>query len=204
MKKPLIIIGAGGHGKVVLDAAIKAGYNVAGFLDDTPGKDNVLGFRRVGTFSDVGKFIGSNVFVCAVGDNSVRSKFDSLYEAEWATVIHPTVQIALDAKIGCGTVAIAYSVVNASANVGRHCIINSGTVIGHDCIISDYSQISSNATICGGVRIGKGTWIGAGATVKNGISICEDVIVGAGAVVVRDITKKGTYIGVPAKLEEIY
>ena len=199
MHKPLIIIGAGGHGKVILDAAIKAGFTVAGFLDDALEKD-ILGFCSLGMVSDINKFADSHVFVCAIGENSVRLKLDISNMVEWATIIHPAAHIGLDVVIGNGTVVMAGAVVNVAAQIGRHCIVNTGAIIEHDCTVLDYAHISPKAVICGGVKVGEGAWIGAGAVIKDGISICADAIVGAGAVVLKDITKKGTYIGVPARL----
>ena len=199
MCKQLIIIGAGGHGKVILDSAIKAGFDVAGFLDDVPVKKDILGYSYLGSVSDIDKFAATHLFVCAIGANLIRKNIDTTKEIEWATIIHPAAHIGLNVEIGNGTVVMAGTVINASARIGRHCIINTSAVVEHDCVVSDYTHISPNATLCGGTHVGEETWIGAGVTIKAGVSVCEGVIVGAGAVVVKDITEKGTYIGVPAR-----
>ena len=199
MFKSLIIFGAGGHGKVILDSAVKAGFAVEGFLDDMIDKKNILGFDYLGTISDINKFAANYVFVCAIGENVARQKISTLKGIKWVTIVHPAVQIGLDVEIGSGTVVMAGVVINTSSRIGRHCIINTGAVVEHDCIISDYAHISPNATLCGGVTIGKGVWIGAGAVIKNGVSVCAEAVIGAGAVVVKNITEKGTYIDVPAK-----
>jgi sugar O-acyltransferase (sialic acid O-acetyltransferase NeuD family) len=199
MCRSVIIIGAGGHGKVVIDAAIKAHFTVAGFLDDALSKVEVLGVRRLGALSDIQKFAKTNTFVCALGANQVRHKFDLSETAKWTTVIHSSAQLGLGVKIDKGTVVLANAVINASAQIGRHCIINTGAIIEHDCSVSDYAHISPGAVLCGGVKIGEESWIGAGAVVKNGVSVCSGVIVGAGAVVAKDITEAGVYVGVPAK-----
>lgn len=199
MYKSLIIIGAGGHGKVILDLATKAGFTVDGFLDDVPIKGDILGYHYLGTVSDIDKFADDHIFICAIGENSARMRIDKSKEVEWATIIHPNANIGLDVKIGEGTVVMAGGVINASAYIGRSCIINTSAVIEHDCVVSDYVHISPGAVLCGAVQIGELSWIGAGVTVKNGVSIYSGVIVGAGAVVVNDITEKGVYYGVPAR-----
>jgi sugar O-acyltransferase (sialic acid O-acetyltransferase NeuD family) len=199
MFKPLIIIGAGGHGKVVLDAALKAGFTVSGFLDDVPIESEINGIKHLGMVSDVKKYAKSHSFICSIGDNSIRRDVVSFEDVEWATIIHPSVQIGIEVEIGLGTIVMATAIINISTQIGSHCIVNTGAVVEHDCIVSDFVHISPNATLCGGVNIGEKTWIGAGAIVKNDLSICENVIIGCGAVVLKDITEKGTYIGVPAR-----
>ena len=202
MLKPLIIIGVGGHGKVVLDASIKAGFSVDGFLDDAIEKSGFFGVKRIGTVSDFRKYIKTHVFICAIGDNDIRQKIAGSMDVEWATIIHPGAQIGIDVKIEPGTVIFAGSVVNASAKVGRHCIVNTAVLVEHDCMISDFVHLSPNATICGNVSVGSMSWIGAGATIINGVSISAEVIIGCGSVVVKSISERGTYVGVPARLQD--
>ena len=92
------------------------------------------------------------------------------------------------------------SCINADARIGKHCIINTGSIIEHDNILNDFVHISPNATLCGTVKIGKYSHIGAGVVVKNNINITQKCIIGAGAVVVKDVQQEGTYVGVPANL----
>ena len=94
---------------------------------------------------------------------------------------------------------MANAVINSSAKIGKHCIINTGAIIEHDNIIEDFVHVSPNATLCGTVKVGEETHIGAGTTVKNNINICKKCTVGAGAVVVKDIEEEGKYIGIPVK-----
>ena len=185
---------------MILNSAIKAGFTIEGFLDDNPIIKDIFGFHCIGTVSDINNFIIDHLFICAIGKNSIRMKFDSINKLEWATIIHPSANIGLDVEIDSGSVIMAGVAINPSSHIGRHCIINTNSVIEHDCMISDYVHISPGAILCGDVFIGKETWIGAGAVIKNGVSICANAIIGAGAVVVKDINIKGKYIGVPAKI----
>lgn len=199
MRNRLVIIGAGGHGKVVADLAVKNGYTDIVFLDDhATGK--CLQYPILGTSAETEALHDGNTdFVLAIGNNAARKKTAEAHPVNWVSLVHPSAQIGLGVTIGSGTVVLAGAVINACATVGRHCIVNTCSVVEHDDRIGDYVHLSPNAALGGTVRIGEGTHIGIGATVKNNIEICEGCTVGAGAVVVKQITEKGTYVGVPAK-----
>lgn len=190
MNKKVIIIGAGGHGKVIFDILTASGDIVAGFLDDDPAKD------VLGKVSDYYKFHDVE-FVIGIGNPRTRERI-SRSECKWYTAIHPTAVISPSAIIGEGTVVMANAVINANTTIGKHCIVNTSAVIDHDNNLSDFVHVSVGAKLGGTVCIGKNTWIGIGAVVSNNLNICEDCMVGAGAVVVKNIESPGTYYGVPA------
>lgn len=202
MKNRLIIIGAGGHGKVIADHALKNGYTDICFVDDHATGD-CMGFPIVGTSAVIESLNdGRTDFIIGIGNNAVRKKIAEKYNVNWVTLLHPSAQIAVHVSIGKGTVVMAGAVVNACANIGEHCIINTSAVVEHDNVIRDYVHISPGARLGGTVQIGEQTQIGIGVSVKNNIKICEHCIVGAGAAVVKDIQKMGTYIGVPARIKK--
>ena len=198
MNKRVIIIGAGGHGKVVADIVIKSRDKFLGFLDDSTSGE-IRGFPVLGKVSDYERF-GDAEFVVAIGDSEVREKLADSLRAKWYTAIHPNAVISsLGVEIGEGSVIMATAVINSGAKVGRHCIINTSAVVEHDNVIGDFSHISVGAKLGGTVNIGKHSWIGIGATVKNNTNICDNCLIGAGAVVINDIRESGTYVGVPAR-----
>lgn len=200
MSNRLVIIGAGGHGKVIADIALKSEYTNICFVDDNS-KGSCLGFPIIGTTEFLYELNdGMTDFVIAVGNNDIRKKIAEDYDVHWASLIHPSAQIGINVSIGVGTVVMSGSVINPSAVIGQHCIINTCAIVEHDNIIEDYVHISPNATLGGTVHVGMGTHIGIGVTVKNNINICDNCKIGAGAVVVRNIEEKGTYIGVPVKM----
>ena len=207
MNKNVIIIGAGGHSKVIADIIVKSQDNVLGFLDDNISIDTIIikekNLKVLGKIEDGIKIKEQNrevEFVIGIGNNKTRKSIAGKYpNLNYYTAIHPSSQIALDVKIEDGTVIMANTCINTSATIGKHCIINTGAIIEHDNIIEDYVHISPNATLCGTVKIGELTHIGAGSTIKNNINICSNCIIGAGAVIVKDINEEGTYVGVPAK-----
>lgn len=195
----LIIIGGGGHAKVVADIALLNGYKILGFLDDNPDITKLLDFDRLGRIDDAHLFADKAEFMLAIGNNSIRKNIAEKFSLNFATLIHPTAIIGSQVKIGKGTVVMASAVINSSAKIGEHCIINSASIIEHDCTIGDFTHISPNATLCGTTRIGDTCHIGAGATVINNKCICDNTIIGAGAVIIEDIEATGTYIGFPAR-----
>ena len=191
----LIIIGAGGHGKVIADIAIKNGYKDIAFLDDNGEIKECAGFPVIGKIKEVNSIDGDKII--AIGNAMIREKIQK--ELEVITLIHPDAVIGRRVKIGDGTVVMAGAVINSDTVIGDGCIVNTSSSIDHDCMIDDYSHIAVGAHLCGTVKIGKGTWVGAGATINNNISICNECTIGAGAVVVKNIDVSGTYIGMPAQ-----
>ena len=195
----LIIIGAGGHGKVIADAALKNGYTNICYIDDHATGD-VMGFPIIGTSADIERLNdGSTDFIIGIGNNEVRKTIAETHNVNWVSIVHPSAQIAFNVEIGKGTVVMANAVVNVCATVGEHCIINTGAIVEHDNVIENYAHISPNVALGGTVRIGSLTHVGIGATVKNNIDICSDCTIGAGAVVVKNIKEPGTYVGVPIR-----
>lgn len=207
MNKNVIVIGAGGHAKVIADIIDKSKDIVVGFLDDNKTKGNIIikekQYKVIGRIDDCRKIQLESPeieFVIAIGNNKVRKQIAERYkDLKFYTAIHPSSQIALDVEIGEGTVVMANTSINTSAKIKKHCIINTGAVIEHDNILEDYVHVSPNATLCGTVQIGELTHVGAGTTVRNNISICHDCIIGAGSVVVKNINEPSTYIGIPAR-----
>ena len=204
MHKKVVIIGAGGHAKVIADIIEKLGDEIIGFLDDKIEKNTIIikDYKVIGDLNNRFTLAIANSdyeFITAIGDNKKREEISKSPNLKFYTAIHPSAQIGLDVKIEEGTAIMANVCINSSARIGKHCIINTGAIIEHDNIIENYVHISPNATLGGTVKVGKLTHIGIGATVKNNVTICKNCIVGAGAVVVKNIEKEGTYIGVPAR-----
>lgn len=200
--KKVVILGSGGHAKVIADIVNKSGDKIVGFLDNNVKcGQTFLGYPILGSDLDYVRFKDC-YFVIAIGNSKVREKiYKKMKNVNWYTAIHPNASISsIGVEIGIGTVVMSNAVVNTDAVIGKHCIINSSSTVEHDNIIDDFVHISVGVKLAGHVLIGKHTWLGIGATVRNDISICDDCVIGAGAVVVKNIIESGTYIGVPAKL----
>lgn len=197
----LIVIGAGGHGKVIADIAEKCGYSDIAFLDDNAALSSCGGYAVLGTGKDAAKY-GDADFIVAVGNAALRRKIQTQCAEQGlriVSLIHPSAVLASRVCVGEGTVVMAGAVVNPDAVIGRGCIVNTCASIDHDCRIGDFSHISVGTHVCGTVTIGDNAWIGAGATVSNNVTIAADCVIGAGAVVIEDLPQAGTYVGVPAR-----
>lgn len=208
MHKKVVIIGAGGHAKVIADIVIKAQDILLGFLDDNleKGKKIICDYYVLGEIQEALKLQkqDENIeFFIAIGNNEIRKEISNKYKLNYYTAIHPNAQIGLDTTIGEGTAIMANACINSSAKIGKHCIINTGAIIEHDNLIEDFVHISPNAALGGTVKIGENTHVGIGSAIKNNINVCENCKIGAGAVVVKDIKEQGTYVGVPAQKKGI-
>lgn len=192
----LLIIGAGGHGKVVADTARSSGYDDISFLDDAwPEKLNNGAWQVRGRPA-----ISDSPTFCAVGNNIARETIFSTFELGDAPVLaHPSTIVSPTSQIGNGTLLVAGAIVNADARIGRGVILNTACSIDHDCEIADFAHISPGARLAGGVKVGRRSWIGIGAVVREGIHIGDDVVIGAGSVVVTNIENGAKVCGVPAR-----
>jgi acetyltransferase EpsM len=204
MNSLLLIWGAGGHGKVVLDVARSTGrFERIAFLDDD---DTKAGLTFCDCQIEVGheelhRFTGSG-FVIAVGDNRTRARCFSRALGNGlspAALVHSTAVIAPSASIGSGTVVMPGAIVNAGAVIGEDCIINTGAIVEHDCRIESHVHISPRVVLGGAVSVGSFAHVGIGAVVLPGAVVGEAAIVGAGAVVLKEAPARCTVVGVPAK-----
>lgn len=200
----LAILGASGHGKVVADTAILAGWDEVVFFDDAWPKLTCNGDWPVtGTGEDL--LSASSQFdgvLVAIGNNEIRStRQRELINANLkvVTLVHPSAFVSPYANLGAGVVVFANAVINAFARVGLGCIVNTGAVVEHDCVIGDFSHLSPNAVLTGGASTGVEVWIGAGASVKQLVHIGDGVTVGMGSAVLRDVPAGQTVVGVPAR-----
>lgn len=192
----IVILGAGGHGRVAADIAELCCYDDIQFLDDAdiPG--------TAGRIADHMRYAEEADFFVAVGNNIVRHNFQQMLQRNGCNVvslIHPDAVLGSNVGIGTGTVIMAGVIVNAGAVIGNGVILNTSCSVDHDCRIGDFSHVSVGAHLAGTVTLGNRVFIGAGATVINNITVTDECIVGAGAVIIRDISDKGTYAGVPAQ-----
>ena len=199
-----MILGAGGHGAVVAEAAILSQeWESVGFLEDDPSKGTeVVGCPVLGNLSLLTKFLdGDYRMFVGLGDNQLRGEVLSSIEDQGgvpANIVHPSAVVSPSVAIGAGSAVLAGVVINARASLGRGCIVNTCASIDHDCVLQRSVHISPGAHLAGCVTIGSNSWVGIGASVREGISIGKNAIVGAGAAVVSDVDDGAMVGGVPA------
>lgn len=204
MRKDLLLFGAGGHAKVIIDIIKENNeFNITNVVDKNTNQNKLLSIPIINE-NDILDNINKNFYTfIAIGDNLIRKKlFLNMNQkcANIINVIHKSAIISKEAQYSFGNVFMPRSVVNSNTVIGKNCIINTGVIIEHDVIIGDHVHLSPGAIIAGGVEIGDCTHIGIGANIIPGIKIGQNAIIGAGAVVIDDIPDNCTAVGVPAKI----
>jgi sugar O-acyltransferase (sialic acid O-acetyltransferase NeuD family) len=203
----LLILGAGGHGKVVSEIAqLMKQWEEIAFLDDREDISEVLGIPIVGKLADLPALKSEYEYAfVAIGSNTARLKWTeklNQYAFKIPILIHPSSTVSGKSTIGEGTVIMAGAVINTDAIIGRSCIINTASTIDHDCILQDGVHTSPGTHLGGTVKIGERTWICIGATIINNINIGCDSVIAAGAVVTRDVPSNVLVAGVPAFIKD--
>ncbi|WP_299735219.1 acetyltransferase [uncultured Endozoicomonas sp.] len=208
MNKKLLILGAGGHARVVADCALAMGiWSSIAFLDDRyPELSLINDWPAIGRIADLESFISEySEMALGVGVSYESLRLELIIRgqqvgAKFPAIIHPSATISPFSKIGEGSVVFAGVVINVNASIGSGCIINTASSIDHDCLVGDGSHISPGALLAGGVTIGEKAWVGMGAKVLQCISVGPESVIGAGAVVLSDVPANSKAVGVPAKL----
>lgn len=205
----ILVFGASGHAKVVLDLIEKASKcDVGGLFDDNRALlgSTVLGYEVMGDKDELLAQTGTlkeYPVVVAIGNNAIRVRVAAELIANkkhlCEALIHPSAQIAHGVQIGRGSVVMAGAIINADACVGSNVIVNTGATIDHDCIIGDGVHVAPGVTLCGGIKVGENTLVGAGAVVSPNLRIGSNVTIGAGATVLQDIEDGLTVVGSPAR-----
>lgn len=192
MPADLIILGAGGHARVVIDALQRLETNVVGICDPTlpAGSPGPLGVLGLGGDEVLERYDPGRVqLVNGIGSAGEPSRriaiFRHLTAKGWrfASVIHPSAVIGGDCRIGSGSHVMAGAILQAGTRIGENVIINTSASVDHDCLISDHVHIAPGATLCGGVTVGMGTHVGSGAVIIQGAAIGENALIGAGTVI---------------------
>ena len=198
--KSLVLIGSGGHASVVLDAArLMQQWDSIIILDQTK-VGIVLDVHDV--YANRHQYKPTHEFFVAIGDNQTRQKVMSELTDEGfllTTIVHPSAIVAESVLIEEGSCVFAGVVLNPYVTIGKGVIVNTGARLDHHNHIGDYSHVCPGSVLAGEVTVGSLGFIGTGASISNQINITSNVIIGAGGVVIADITKPGTYVGVPAK-----
>lgn len=208
MNYPVIILGAGGHAKVLIDALRLRSVEVLGLTDADPGKKGqlLLGVSVIGSDEEIAKYPAETVrLVNGLGSVGVGPNRGRLFERfksdgyQFANVIHPSAIIAPDVILSEGVQIMAGAIVQTGSRIGNNVIINTRAAVDHDCHVGDHAHISPGVTFSGGVLVGENTHVGTGATVIQNIRIGCNCLVAAGAVVVRDVPDGAKVVGVPAR-----
>lgn len=203
---PIIVIGGGGHAKVLVSTLLFCRRSILGFVDLISAVPPLLGIGCIGT--------DAAVLLHAPGDvrlvNGVGSAASTVHRRDvydrftqegycFSTVIHPSAILAPETQIEDGVQIMAGAILQPGSSIGRNAILNTGAIVDHDCVVGAHAHIAPGAVLSGSVHVESGAHIGTGACIIQGITIGAGSVVAAGAVVIRDVPSGVTVAGVPAK-----
>jgi sugar O-acyltransferase (sialic acid O-acetyltransferase NeuD family) len=207
MSLPVIVLGGGGHAKVLIDALLLLHREVLGYTDAGGEGTTILGLFRLGDDKKILEYDPKGLkLVNGVGSISSVSLRRRLYEQFrrkgycFESVIHPSTTISLDVRFGEGVQIMAGAVVQAGSRLGVNTIINTGALVDHDCDIGAHVHIAPGAILSGNVHIEDGALIGMGARIIQGLAIGAKSVIGAGSVVIGNVPEGVTVVGVPGKI----
>lgn len=208
----VVILGAGGHAKVLLSLLQAVGADVRGVCD--PG----LAAQSVATWRGIAVLGGDEALdrldpasiglVNGMGQVVGSSRRQDLFEALRAkgfgfpALVHPAAWVDPSVMLQAGAQVMAGAVIQPDSTIGANTIVNTGARIDHDCIVGEHVHVAPGAVLCGGVNVARGAFIGAGSTTIQGVSIGESCIVGAGAVLVRDLQAGYLVVNSPVRINE--
>jgi UDP-perosamine 4-acetyltransferase len=204
----IVIVGAGGHGKVVLDILRAAGrVEPAGFVDSSAERagKTIGGLPIFGPANVLPKLWqrGIRSAIVAIGDSRARQQYAAILREQrfdLINAIHPTASISPTAILGRNVVVAAQVAVCTEARIADSVILNTACVVDHECEVGEGAHICPGAHLAGRVRVGRSAWVGIGANVIQCLSIGDGATVGAGAAVIRDVPAYATVVGVPARV----
>lgn len=203
MNQKLLILGAGGHGRVCADIAESMQkYEEIVFLDDQDHSKTMERYGIIGRIQNLDRFIVPNWdYFVGIGNNTHRERFVEYLlqrRCSIANLVHSSAIVCKSATlIGVGSLLCEGVIVKSNAIIHKGSIINTGTIVEHDCEVGQYVHLSPNVTLGGTVSVGKNSWIGIGATIINNIRVGDNCVVGAGSVVIHNVQSDSKVVGVP-------
>ena len=201
--KNILIIGAGGHSRVVISILQEMGnLNVVGVFDPrfSGEEENILGCSVLGHPSAISNYPPSDhSIVLAIGSNSIRRELSQAFnDYDFPNIIHPLAYISPSANLGNGNFIAPFAHIGPKVSIGSHNILNTSSNVEHESVIGDFCQLGPGSVICGRCCLHNGIFIGANATVIENLSLATSVTIGAGSVIIRSVNSPSSVVvGVP-------
>lgn len=205
---PVIVIGAGGLAKGLIDILHRSKREVIGCTGLNKGLNGtvMMGEKVIGTDEDIFNYMPREVRLVnglvSIGTSNRPKEIYEIYSKAgyiFESLIHPSAVISEEVGLAQGVLVMAGAILMPGVHAAKNVLINAGAIIDHDCNIGAHVQIAHGARLCGAVSVGSGAFIGAGAVVLQGVTIGRDAVIGAGAVVTKDVPSKHKMVGVPAR-----
>jgi sugar O-acyltransferase (sialic acid O-acetyltransferase NeuD family) len=203
LKKPVAIVGYSGHSYVIIDILLNAGRMVTAYCDSDKKEKNPYHLNYLGKENEVINALLSFDYFVGVGHNGIRRKIHTQlaeYLGNPINAIHPSAIISASVELKHGIMISANATINPLVTLGHGVICNTSCSIDHECIIEEFAHIAPGAVLCGNVKIGAGTFVGANAVIKQGITIGKNVTIGAGTVIIRDVPDNTIVVGNPQRI----
>ena len=203
LKKPVAVVGYSGHSYVIIDIFLNAGRIVTAYCDSEEKDKNPYNLSYLGKENEVLERLKVFDYFIGVGHNGIRRKIHSqLIEhiGNPLNAIHPSAVISASVEMNHGIMISANATINPLVTLGQGVICNTSCSIDHECQVDEFAHIAPGAVLCGNVKIGAGTFVGANAVIKQGITIGKNVTIGAGTVVIRDVPDNMMIVGNPQRI----
>lgn len=194
----MILYGASGHAKVIIDILKSQKKEITCIFDDDPLKCNLLGYTVAYPYNPLQ--MANDELIISIGNNLIRKSKSEVIRHKYGIGIHSSAIVSQFSVINPGTVVMHNAVVQSGSVIGQHAILNTSCSVDHDCIIDNFTHISPGAVLCGNVRIGEGTHVGAGAVIIPNTTVGKWVTIGAGAVIIKDVPDFAVVVGNPGKI----
>jgi len=209
MQKPILIMGAGGHAKVLIDALKKLDRTILGILDPSPSMSTVLEIPVLGGNEELERYPPDQVdLINGLGSIKTVSSREQLFNKfkeqgyKFSSVIHPNAILSESCCLGEGVQILAGAIIQVGVELGKNVIVNTGSLVDHDCHIGEHCHIAPGVALSGNVKVGDKTHIGMCAAIIQGIEIGKECLIGAGSVVIRSIPDSAVAYGNPAVVKE--
>ena len=200
--RTVVVLGAGGHGKVTISTLKAAGCRVTAVYDDDSSRigTKVYGVPVVGPIAQAESLPPRTHAVIGIGSPPIRRRLAEQFDFDWVSAVHPHAYVDPTVEFQEGVLVFAGAVVQPDTFLGRHAIVNTSASIDHDGRIGEYVNISPGVHLSGNVTVGNGAMIGIGASVLQGIRIGAGTVIGGGAAVIRDLPEQVVAVGCPARV----
>ncbi|WP_018702967.1 acetyltransferase [Anaeromusa acidaminophila] len=209
-EKPVILLGAGGHAKVLADLLLSQGKQIIGVTDvdkNLYGKNAFFDIPVLGPDETVLQYNPDSVgLVNALGSIRATNTREKLFQCFYSqgylfpNLIHPTAFMGKDVQLGSGVQLMAGAYLQTGVKIADNVIVNTGALVEHDCVLAAHAHIASRAVLAGGVFVGERSHVGAGAVVIQGVNIGRDCTIAAGAAIVKNVVDASVVAGVPGRV----